>query len=359
MSPRRTGLVASPSGAHEPAVGQGALDRGGEVGGLGPPGGLGGRARRGVGAEEGDVGAGVGPRWRAGPRRGEAGEGHLGRGRGEPRLADGVDPRDDARAAAEVRDEVDGGDLGARAELLEQRHVGGSEAVDRLLGVAHDEQPAGLDTAGPARQAEDELVLHGIGVLVLVDEQEAVAALQLRADRRGVAHEAGGEHEEVVEGDAAGGEARPCLLEDVGHEGAEEPLGGGLVHGGDHGLGVANEPLAQLGGGAAVGPLPDRGATGVPQRRQPLGRLAPAGEPGAGGGEAAAPLGDDRHQPVGGVGAAGGGVVHDRAQPGERRLVVGRRRGRGPRLEAVPLEVELADERGEAVRAEPGPEHDA
>ena len=70
-----------------------------------------------------------------------------------------------------------------------QRKIGAPELVNRLLGIAHQEQLAGrrrhsqpgsfLRIAG--RQQNQNLRLQGIGVLKLVDEDVRVAALQILA----------------------------------------------------------------------------------------------------------------------------------------------------------------------------------
>ena len=63
--------------------------------------------------------------------------------------------------------------------LVEQGDVGAPETVDGLLGIADDEQLAGLETHGapvvgggaPLGQQEDDLRLQRVGVLELVDQQ--------------------------------------------------------------------------------------------------------------------------------------------------------------------------------------------
>ena len=69
--------------------------------------------------------------------------------------------RDDRRAGARRRREL------AR-EVEDAAHVGAAEAVDRLVGVADDDQVAAV--AGQRLEQRD---LAGVGVLVLVDEDVA------------------------------------------------------------------------------------------------------------------------------------------------------------------------------------------
>src|ERR1019366_3370016 len=97
----------------------------------------------------------------------------------------------------------------------EDRYVGPTEAVDRLLGVADDEEmpggdvqvvPLGGPRLGPVRfgrrDTGSQLYLYGVGVLELVEQQPVVAVVQGGAHRRpvdGVAQEGPGQDEKIVE----------------------------------------------------------------------------------------------------------------------------------------------------------------
>ena len=90
-----------------------------------------------------------------------------------------VDHLEDLRAGAEVR--VERRALADRREplaaLLEQLDVGVAEAVDRLLGVADREQV-------PVRDQLDQLELHLVGVLELVDHDPFEPSPVALAERR-------------------------------------------------------------------------------------------------------------------------------------------------------------------------------
>ncbi len=92
--------------------------------------------------------------------------------------------------------------------LLVDRDVGAAEAVDALLGVADDEELAGLRggrRASPwpwARllvlgQEEGDLGLQGVGVLELVDQDVVEALLEVAADREVSGQDVAGLQEEV------------------------------------------------------------------------------------------------------------------------------------------------------------------
>ena len=73
---------------------------------------------------------------------------------------------EDAFGRAIVLLELDHAGVGeVLLEVEDVAHVGAAEAVDRLVVVADDDEVAVL-----ARQQLDPAVLHGVGVLVLVDE---------------------------------------------------------------------------------------------------------------------------------------------------------------------------------------------
>ena len=94
----------------------------------------------------------------------------------------------------------------------ERGDVGAPEAVDRLLGVADDEEAPGLDGdlvprprrgIGVGRREErGEIALDGVGVLELVEQEVRVALAQVAAHLPavlGIAQHLACEHEEVVE----------------------------------------------------------------------------------------------------------------------------------------------------------------
>ena len=100
------------------------------------------------------------------------------RGQGLVRVAhflgkQGVDELDHARLAAKIqrqRQTASGGNFIAKA--AKDVRVGPAKTVDRLLGVAHEKQPAvGYATIA---KGPHEFDLQGIGVLKLVDQQQAV-----------------------------------------------------------------------------------------------------------------------------------------------------------------------------------------
>ena len=105
-----------------------------------------------------------------------------------------VDEGDDRRDRAEVGGEGEGlaaASLDEALRLLVDRDVGAAEAVDRLLGVADDEELARLQAAAapvgrglPLRvlgQEERDLGLQRVGVLELVHQDEVEAPLEVAA----------------------------------------------------------------------------------------------------------------------------------------------------------------------------------
>ena len=107
----------------------------------------------------------------------------------------------------------DRGDVGERLlELEDVGDVGASEAVDRLVPIAHDG-----DVAVLLGQLDDQLVLDLVGVLVLVDE-DVGKALAVVGEHVGVAAEQlDGVEEDVVEVHGAGPEQAGLVLAvDVG-----------------------------------------------------------------------------------------------------------------------------------------------
>jgi hypothetical protein len=126
-----------------------------------------------------------------------------------------VDPVEDGVDRPEVLAEAHH-TVGAeqRPRAVPEGGVGAPEAVDRLLGVAHDQDPAGpqLDVVPARRQpvgvgggeGEDELDLERIGVLELVDDQHRPPLGQRPPDRGVAPQQVAGQHQQVVEVEAAG-----------------------------------------------------------------------------------------------------------------------------------------------------------
>ena len=157
-------------------------------------------------------------------------------------------------------------DLGHGAEAAAQRHarrpvapellahrlvdadVGAAEPVDRLLGVADDEQLArrGPDGAPVGlvrivrREQQQDLGLQRIGVLELVDEQVREPLLERRAHVAAVAHDVARAHEQVEE-----------------VERADASLG--VFVGGDDGRQLVVQARGEVGVGVAVELLDARG----------------------------------------------------------------------------------------------------
>ncbi len=108
---------------------------------------------------------------------------------------------DDLGGAAVVAGEVD--DPGRRVRPGEPHEVargGAGEAVDRLRGVADDAHVVPL----PHPQVEQPL-LHGVDVLVLVDDEVPVLSADLPGDLLGLDEDAHHEEEDVLEVDHAPG----------------------------------------------------------------------------------------------------------------------------------------------------------
>ena len=130
-----------------------------------------------------------------------------------------IDPREHLRCRPEVAGEKARGRFGeAFARGEERRDVGAPEPVDRLLGVAHEEQSPGVDGhVGPRPVAvgriarpeqRGQLDLDRIGVLELVDEDTAVPVAEVCARPRAVfrvAQQRACEHEQIVEIELTGG----------------------------------------------------------------------------------------------------------------------------------------------------------
>ena len=170
----------------------------------------------------------------------------------DERAEQGVDPVEHGRHRAEV-----GGQPLARAVAVaevgpgrqEQLDVGPPEPVDRLLRVAHEEQPAvvdvelvpapGLGAPDGGRDQAGQLDLERVGVLELVEQDVGVALVQGVAGLGAATQHLAGQHEQVVELEAA---VAPAVVGggqhlggDAGQQVAQHLVGGG-GHGGGHGL---------------------------------------------------------------------------------------------------------------------------
>ncbi len=95
--------------------------------------------------------------------------------------------------------------LDPAAHLAIDRDVGAAEPVDRLLGIADDEEAAGqrlrLAPVGLARivggEEQEDLGLQRIGVLELVDEDALEAALEALAHPPVVAHQVARDEQQI------------------------------------------------------------------------------------------------------------------------------------------------------------------
>ncbi len=137
---------------------------------------------------------------------------------------DGVGGVEDGLGRAEVLVEGDGG--GVRKGLLEVedvRDVGAPESVDRLVAVPHHH-----DVAVAAGQLDGQRVLHGVGVLVLVDQDVGEAVAVVLEDVGVLVEEADGVQQQVVEVHGVGRQHAPLVeVEDVGDAAVEDGDGGG------------------------------------------------------------------------------------------------------------------------------------
>ena len=149
---------------------------------------------------------------------------------------DAVDPAAEAPGRTEV-----GRQLQQTAALLEAvadgavgLDVGAAEAIDGLLGIAHDEEAAGLRRElSPvlllrvlARQVEEDLGLDRVGVLELVDEDGQEAFLEGAPDTGMVAEQVAGDQEQVLEVEPAVAAAPRGELVRRGRHGAASGSGG-------------------------------------------------------------------------------------------------------------------------------------
>ena len=135
------------------------------------------------------------------------------------------------------RDAV-GADLVGGAQVLGD--VGAAKTVDRLLGIADDEQAAGdrpepspgrsavvgcglVGIVGVGSEAYGDLELDRIGVLELVEEHPLVSLVQEPTEVRPVGQQAPGENEQVVELEQTGlGASRRGIEDEAAHHRAEQ-----------------------------------------------------------------------------------------------------------------------------------------
>ena len=132
---------------------------------------------------------------------------------GHERAEHRVHPRDDGLDSAKVRDERDmRGGTEHLASTLEQRDIGATKTIDRLLRIAHDEHPTRrsrerrplirrVDAAGVGRARDEhcQLDLDRVGVLELVEQQPRVALVQRSTSEIAGAQQSARQHEQIVE----------------------------------------------------------------------------------------------------------------------------------------------------------------
>ena len=156
-----------------------------------------------------------------------------------------VHRRQDRAAAAEVRRQcaldpalIEHG-LDDRLVRLDVR---AAKTVNRLFLIAHDEQLTALQADAPPvrrrapglfRQEEQNLVLDGVGILTLVDQQCTKATLERLADVPVIANEIPRAGEQPVEGHEPGPLKRRAALADERHERLTHPRDGFVVDGGE------------------------------------------------------------------------------------------------------------------------------
>lgn len=111
----------------------------------------------------------------------------------EELVEDGVHRTEDARPRTEVVGQTEPAGFVAVANLSEEADFRTPEAINRLFGVADEEQPSAIDgRVEPAAVVKagdqvDELNLQGIGVLELIDAHHLPAVARRPADLRVVA----------------------------------------------------------------------------------------------------------------------------------------------------------------------------
>ena len=129
-----------------------------------------------------------------------------------------VDPSQHRRSRPEVRAELQRLQVRQVVQPGEQTDVGFAEAVDRLLGVADGEEHRRVRLIHRNRECLHDVVLHGVGVLELVDAQVVDLGSHLRADVETSGEETPGEHQDVVEADAAALITGVCLGQHQRHQ---------------------------------------------------------------------------------------------------------------------------------------------
>ena len=153
------------------------------------------------------------------------------------------DPRDAAEVDPQTRLDV------LVADRREDLEVSASEAIDRLLGVADEEQAAAfdrdvrpdtgiVDAMGPCQQVGD-LGLDRVGVLELVDEQGRPLVVQALPHLGVFSQHVTGQHQQVVVGQCTRVAATLGLIEQP----VLDACGEGLCHSCTHAL---NDVVARL-----------------------------------------------------------------------------------------------------------------
>src|SRR3989442_1411700 len=157
------------------------------------------------------------------------------------------------------------------ADALERLDIGAPEREDRLLGVADDEQLAGMQEDGWPRlsqsvlvlgQEEEDLVLDRIGILKFIHEDGLELALQPRPDMRVGLQQVAGAGQEAVEPDVARiEEPPPAPLGVWGAGGGSGLLPGPLTTGPTSGRPGAGRPVFRA---CRRGPRPPERPAGLP-----------------------------------------------------------------------------------------------
>ena len=258
-----------------------------------------------------------------------------------------------------------------------RRDVGAAEAVDRLLGVADDEEPAGqrLQPGGVVarlpdrvgRQPDGDLELDRVGVLELVEQQPLVALVEAAARPVVGGQQAPRQDQQVVELERPG--RRPSLGA-VEHEPAADRAHHRLAvppprrqvvvdEAGERGFLVAQ--CLQRRRATVV--LPVRCRAEAARLADPVAHEAEAGEQRADG-RRGADAGEERGDVTQGALLAVVGRHRDRGQGGDagEQGIAGRRpRGRDEVdavLDEVPVVLEVGDDAPQPVRAVEAPPRD-
>ena len=250
MSPGRHGRSAPSAVVVDgPPVGERGRHRGGDVGRLAEPQGVGG-AQLAVAAVRSEVIVTIGSEYghRAvtegdcRPTRIQRLERWLGIGLecDEP-AEDVVGEVDHGLRRSEIGRERDavGADLVAGAQVLGD--VGAAETVDGLLGIADDEQPAGeraepspcrsagaigrglVGIVGIGGETDGDLELDRVGVLELVEEHPLVPLVEEPTEVGPIGQQAPGENEQIVELEQTGlGASRGGIEDESAHHRAEK-----------------------------------------------------------------------------------------------------------------------------------------